>query len=72
MAERARLECRQPTVKGQCNLPVTELGEAGLIILNRHWSQKHINIVPYDWLVKELVKLPHIRQKLKIALDKSS
>lgn len=72
MIARQHLICRQ-TCKNRkiCDLPVTELAETGLIVMNRHWSEKHINQIPYDWLIEQMLKMPEVAAKIKLALDKN-
>ncbi len=39
--------------------------------MNRHWGEKHINLIPYDWLITQLVNDVNLREKIVNALDKT-
>lgn len=62
-------KCRNETC---CDLPVTQVSESGLVVMNRHWHEKHINLIPFDWLIEQMVGIPAVREKIEKELDKLS
>jgi hypothetical protein len=53
-----------------CSLAVAEFTEKGIVVLNRHSGRKHINLIPFSWILEEVMKNPELVDLFRATLDK--